>query len=160
MSEQSIFTAEEYSKNFKKNKKGKKEEALQIQVCDYIRNTYPDVIFMCDLASGLKLPVWIGLKHSKMRSSRGLPDLFIAKALVKYTGKMNMMGDEETCGQYNGLFIEIKKDGTRLKNGQIPKSDHHDEQATILVRLNQLGYKAVFGCGFEECKKIIDDYLK
>lgn len=155
MAEQSIFTADEYSKNFKKNKKGKKEEALQIQVCEYIRNTYPDVIFMCDLASGMKMPIWMAARNKKMRSSRGLPDLFIAKD----------HGDSEealyrTVKFYSGLFIEIKAEGTRLKNGQIPKSDHHDEQAVILARLNQLGYKAVFCCGFLEAKNVIDNYLK
>lgn len=150
--EQSLFSAEEYTAAFKKNKKGKKEEDLQLAVCEYIRDKYPDVIFMCDLASGMKLPIWIAARNSKMRSSRGLPDLFIAKpAYVE-----NIPGSPNL---YYGLFIELKKDGIRLKNGNIPKTDHHDEQALILARLNRVCYKAVFGVGYDECIKIIDDYL-
>jgi len=147
----SIFTAEEYSKSFKKNKKGQKEESLQLQVCEYLRNNYPDVIWFCDLASGVKLPIWIAAKNAKMRSSRGLPDLFIAQP-TNYA-------DHEgyTCG---GLFIELKRESVRLKNGSISKSDHHDEQAEILKRLEGYGYKALFACGYTEAIAAIDEYLK
>ena len=148
---QSLFTAEEYKANFKVNKKGKKEEKIQLQVCDYLRNTYPDLIWFCDLASGLKLPIWIAAKNKQMRSSRGLPDLFIAKPMSdKFIDKVG----------YNGLFIELKKDGIRLKNGSLPTNEHHAEQEAILVKLRALGYRAEFSCGYEESVKLIDEYLK
>jgi len=141
-------------------KKSKKEEKIQLQVCEYIKNTYPDVIFTCDLASGMKLPIWMGALHKRMRSSRGLPDLFIAQSKSIKTGTFNMMGDEFVSDVFNGLFIEIKRAEVRLKNGSIQKTEHHTEQAEILYRLSKSGYKAVFGCGFDECKEIIDEYLK
>lgn len=162
--ESSIFSIDEYKENFKKNKKSaKKEEKVQLQVCDYIRLKYPNVIFTCDLASGLKLPIWLGALHKKMRSSRGLPDLLIAhpKFILDYHGPANF---EKPYNRqiYNGLFIELKKDGTtvKLKNGELPANEHIREQAAILDRLRTLGYKAEFACGFEEAIKIIDEYLQ
>jgi len=125
-------------------KKKQKEENIQIAICEYIRLQFPKVIFMCDLASGMKLPIWIAAKNKKMRSSRGLPDLFIA----------------QPHDYYGGLFIELKRESSRLKNGGIAKSEHHDEQEAILARLRELTYKAEFACGFEEAKKLIDEYLQ
>jgi ribosomal protein S4 len=151
--QQDLFSTEEYKKTFVKNKKVK-EESIQLQVCDYLRKNYPNVIFTCDLASGLKLPIWIAAKHKKMRSSRGLPDLFIAHVRLK----LKSMGDSEH-EHVTGLFIELKKDSARLKNGGIAKSDHHDEQEAILSRLRQQGYRAEFACGYEEAVKLIDEYL-
>ena len=149
---QSIFTAEEYKQSFVRNKKGKKEEKVQLQVCDYLRHTYPDLIWFCDLASGLKLPIWLGVLHAKMRSSRGLPDLFIAKPKWEYAKGEGV--------KYNGLFIELKRDGIRLKNGEMPKTPHIKEQAEILARLNQQGYKSCFAAGAKEAIDIINEYLK
>lgn len=146
-----LIPVEEYRKNFKKNTKGKKEEKVQLAICDYIRNAYPEVIFTCDLASGLRLPIWLGALHKKMRSSRGLPDLFIAQPRW-ISGSAH----------HHGLFLEIKKEGVvvRLKNGELPADKHIREQAVILDKLRALGFCAAFVCGFEEAKKIIDGYLK
>lgn len=121
-----------------------KEEKVQIQVCKYLRLQYPDVIFTCDLASGMRLPIHIAAKNKAMRSSRGLPDMFIAKSNWKYSG----------------LFIEIKTSSVYLKDGKTLKADKHlREQNDRLIALIKEGYCAVFGCGFEECKKLIDGYM-
>jgi hypothetical protein len=58
------------------------------------------------------------------------------------------------------LFIELKKEGTRLKNGKMPNTKHIREQKDILNKLWSIGYLAGFACGFDEAKKIIDYYLK
>jgi hypothetical protein len=167
----SIFSVEEYKKNFKPNKKSaKKEEKIQIAVCNHIRKNYPDVIFTCDLASGLKLPVWLGALHKKMRSSRGLPDLFIAHPKKEW---QDAHCHSYLHTKYHGLFLELKKDGARKKDGtivarktQVKKNgvvvetyDHHGEQEAILSRLRLLGYKAEFAVGMDEAISIIDDYL-
>lgn len=152
MTQNNLFTPEEYKKNFVKNKKAKKEEKVQILVCDYIRAKYPDVIFQCDLASGLKLPIWISAQHKKMRSSRGMPDLFIAKPMMdKFIDKLG----------YNGLFIELKREGVKIfkKDGELVADEHIREQAAILERLRDNGYAAEFACGFEQAIEIIDQYL-
>lgn len=148
----SLFENDEVG--FTPNKKlKKKEERVQIAICNYIRLQYPSVIFTCDLSSGLRLPIWISAMHKKMRSSRGLPDLFIAKE-----GKY---GEGPHYGHYNGLFIEIKKDGTvvKLKNGSLPADKHLREQAAILEQLRNSGYRAEFCVGFDEAKNLIDEYL-
>lgn len=149
MKQQSIFTAEEYKANFKKNKNGKKEESIQLQVCDFLRNTYPDLIWFCDLASGMKLPIWIAAKNALMRSSRGLPDLYIA-CPSKVGG-----------AQKFGLFLELKKEGvvTKLNNGNLPANEHIREQADILEQLKSFGYEAKFASGYTEAVEIIKNYL-
>ena len=73
---------------------------------------------------------------------------------------------------YNGLMIELKKDGEKLlagpraKNrflsidGKEYKTEHLKEQADVIYELNRRGYAAYFAVGFEEAKQIIDDYLE
>lgn len=149
--EANLFTPEEFKENFKKNTKIK-EANIQVEVCKHLKKNYPDVIFQCDLASGMNLGQHIGGMNARLRSSRGLPDLFIAqeKRLCKsdYTG-------------YNGLFIELKRDGKSpyLKNGKLSSNPHVQEQAAILKRLEEQGYKAVFATGAKEAIEIIDEYL-
>lgn len=62
--------------------------------------------------------------------------------------------------KYAGLMIEIKKSGTRLKkkNGEWA-TPHIEEQVETLEKLRERGYRAEFAVGFEEAKKIIDEYL-
>jgi hypothetical protein len=59
-----------------------------------------------------------------------------------------------------GLFLELKKEGTRLKkkNGEWA-NDHIAEQAEILNQLKLRGYAAEFAVGFDQAKEIIDNYL-
>jgi len=63
--------------------------------------------------------------------------------------------------QKHGLFIEIKKAGTRIfkKDGTLVADQHIREQFDVLEQLRKRGYMAEFACGFDEAKKIIDGYL-
>ena len=74
-----------------------------------------------------------------------MPDLFIAEP-------------RRNC---SGLFIEFKKQGTKLfkKNGQYV-NPHIEEQAEIIKMLLQKNYNATFAIGWDMAKKIIDHYLK
>jgi len=146
-------------------KKGKqqKEEKAQIRICKYLRKDYPNVIFTCDLASGMNLPIHIAAKNKSMRSSRGLPDLFIAEPACTYSEPIGKVKPVRYMKQYYGLFIELKSEDTILykKDGvTLRKKEHIEEQAEILRQLSEKGYKAVFAVGYEEAKKIIDEYLK
>lgn len=154
-SEASLFTADEFKKTFKKNTKIK-ESSIQVQVCKHLKDNYPDVIFQCDLASGMNLGKHIGGMNARLRSSRGLPDLFIAH----WRSRLKSLGSDK-YENYNGLFIELKRDGKSpyLKDGSLSKNEHVQEQAAILKRLEEQGYKAVFAVGAEEAIKIIDEYL-
>jgi hypothetical protein len=60
-----------------------------------------------------------------------------------------------------GLFIELKKDGTRLKKKDGTwASPHIAEQAETLIKLRGEGYEATFAVGFDEAKATIDSYLR
>lgn len=123
-----------------------KEKRLHKQICTYLKMQYPNVIFLSDM-SGLKTSIGTAVQMKALRSSKGLPDLIILKPNK----------------EFSGLLIEIKtkmsdvylKDGISLRNNQ-----HVKEQSKILERLCELGYKAVYGIGFDNCIKIIDNYLK
>lgn len=94
---------------------------------------------------GIRLPMGLQAKAKRVQGGRAWPDLFIARP----------------AKEYHGLFIELKKDGTSIyrKDGQLVANPHYREQAAVLKQLEILGYRAVFGIGFEETKRIIDSYL-
>ena len=113
------------------------EEGEQLHLCAWIKETYPHIIFWSDL-SGFNLPIGLAMKAKAMRSGRGVPDLFLAFP----------------CGGYHGLFIELKKTGTKKKN-----NEHFIEQEKMLMALELLGYRATFAFGLEEAKIIISQYI-
>lgn len=119
---------------------------IQMMVADYIRLRYPDVIFHSDFGSGVRLTMGQAIKQKRLNGGRrSYPDMFIA----------------EPVGKYHGLFIELKKDGTRIlkKDGTLVADAHIREQADMLQKLEQRGFKAYFAVGFEQAKQIIDEYL-
>ena len=63
--------------------------------------------------------------------------------------------------KYAGLMIELKRPDVKIrkKNGELVANEHIREQAALLDELRNRGYKAEFACGFDEAKKIIDEYL-
>lgn len=62
---------------------------------------------------------------------------------------------------YAGLFIELKREGTRIlkKDGVSYATSHIKDQAGVMVALNRAGYLALFAVGFDQAKQIIDEYL-
>lgn len=171
---------------FEKKERGKsknKEEKVQIAICKYLRLQYPNVIFTCDLASGIRLTMGQAVKHKSMRSSRGQPDLFIAHskgpktaAVIKEAAGIKGYHRIMVAYEYTGLFIELKRDGTPLKRPKDAQKilkgekklrlagdwydDHIEEQAGILEQLRKQGYRAEFAIGFEEAKNLIDEYMR
>ena len=113
------------------------------QVCQFLKLQYPDIIFTSDL-SGVRLPVGLAVKVSRLKSDRGIPDLLIF----------------EPRNGYHGLFIEMKRTGEKLlkKDGSF-KSDHLKEQCDLHIRLRSKGYYCEFAAGFDEAKKIIENYM-
>lgn len=121
----------------------KREESIHQSVCKYLKLQYPDCIFSSE-SGGIRLTMGQAIKAKSLRSESKLPDLLIMEAR----------------GGYCGLFIEIKKDSVWLRDGSLSKDKHIQAQAAVLDRLNKKGYCAVFGCGFDLTKAIIDDYMK
>lgn len=121
------------------------ESVIHTQICSYLRLQYPNIMFITDL-SGIKLTIGQAIKLKTLRSGRAWPDLFIA----------------EPNKEYHGLFLEIKRDSSeiRRKDGSLKTNNQHiNEQYNVLNELKSKGYVAVFACGFDEAKRIIDDYL-
>lgn len=126
------------------------EAQLQEAVCKYISHQYPSVMFNSDM-SGVKLTKGQAIRASKLRSSRGFPDLVIYEP--KYQGvQISFSG----C-----LFIELKREGVKItkKDGTLVADTHIREQAAVIQELRERGYVAEFACGFDEAKQIIDKYL-
>jgi hypothetical protein len=121
------------------------ESELQVQVAQYIRLKYPKVLFHSDYGSGIKLTKGQAIKQKRQNGGRrGWPDMFIA----------------EPRQGHKGLFIELKKSGTRLKKKDGSwASSHLEEQNVMLNELGKRGYAAYFAVGFDEAKDIIDDYM-
>lgn len=88
-----------------------KESDLQVQVADYLRLQYPDVLFHSDFGSGIKLTMGQAAKQKRQNGGRrAWPDMFIAEPLG-YVGERypdSAAGQMETAG----LFLEFKKEGT------------------------------------------------
>lgn len=136
------------------------EAEVQVQVADYLRLQYPSVMFHSDFGSGIKLTMGQAIKQKRQNGGRrAWPDMFIAE--VKYIGEaINGAHFAEQVANY-GLFIELKKAGTRIykKDGTLVADEHIREQFDVLEQLRKRGYMAEFACGFDEAKKIIDEYL-
>lgn len=133
----------------------KAEEQIQLAIVNYIRYQYPDVLFRSD-AAGFKLSVGQAKKMKALNGGiRAWPDLFIAKPKLRQT-------KDGLPAFTHGLFIELKKDGTKIlkKDGTLVTDEHIREQFDMLHDLRARGYAAEFACGFDEAKKLIDDYMK
>jgi len=113
-------------------------------VADYLKMQYPKVIFTSD-SSGIRLTIGNAKKMLALKASYKIPDLLILNP----------------NGKYHGLIIEIKREGEKiyLKNGELSNSKHLQAQFKTLQILESVGYKAVFGVGFDQCRKIIDEYF-
>lgn len=123
------------------------ELELQAQVADYIRLKYPSVIFHSDFGSGIKLTMGQAIRQKRLNGGRrSWPDMLLA----------------EPRGDYHALFIELKREGTRIfkKDGALVADEHIREQFDMLHDLRRKGYAAEFGIGFDATKKLIDDYMK
>ena len=135
----------------------KKEELLHLNVCDYLRKNYPDVLFRTDFSSGMKMSPGQAAKHKKFQKSRAWPDLFIAESGVVEFKEDGLIAHLRK----NGMFLELKADGTKLykKDGTLRKNEHIEEQAEMLDKLNESGYYARFAVGYDQAIQIITDYL-
>ena len=150
------------------------EAELQTQVADYLRLQYPGVLFHSDYGSGVKLTIGQARRQKRQNGGRrAWPDMFIAepkycKGWVKIVKKLNAKPEDfegvpkfELKEKKYGLFLELKRQGTRIykKDGTLVADQHIREQYDMLEQLRRRGYKAEFACGFDEAKKIIDEYL-
>ena len=121
------------------------EYHLQAQICDYLRLQYPDALWQSDL-SGIKLTVGQAVKVKRIKYGKYWPDLIVF----------------EPRGGYNGLAIEIKRNGPEIytRDGRLRQTAHIQGQAEMLARFRERGYMAEFVCGFDEAQQMIDGYTR
>lgn len=144
------------------------EADLQVQVADYLRLQYPEVMFHSDYGSGIKLTMGQAIKQKRQNGGRrAWPDMFIAEPRDVVVGQKPVMITGVLCQQditehRCGLMIELKRPGTRIykKDGTLVADEHIREQFDVLEQLRKRGYMAEFACGFDEAKKLIDEYLR
>lgn len=120
------------------------EKELHLAICKYIKMQYPSILFSSE-QSGLRVSMYQAKQLKATRSCSGLPDIMIF----------------EPRKNYYGLFLEIKKEGTKVykKDGDLRSDTHLAQQEEILHQLKQKGYFAEFIVGFDQAKAVIDYYL-
>jgi len=123
-----------------------RERVIQVALTKWLRMEYPDIDFFNDWASGAYLTVGQNSARLAMASNNGWVDLFIA----------------EPSRGYHGLYIELKKEDVRiyLKDGKtLTANPQIRKEAEFLARQRTKGYCAVFACGLEQAKTVIDKYF-
>ena len=127
-----------------KAKISQSENSVHYQVAQYLKIQFPHVLYHSDSSGELRTEAQ-RFRMAKINKGAKWPDLFIAHPV----------------GTRHGLFIEIKRDRSVLykADGVTFKDEHVTGQNKILQHLKALGYGAYFGCGFAECKYLIDNYL-
>lgn len=132
-----------------------REHQLYVKIAQYLQRNYPKVVYRFDLAADLKLTVGQAKKFKTLHPERGYPDLFIANSAPRCI-------DGSWKYEYYGLYLELKAEGNSpfKKDGTLKKDQHLQEQMVMLEKLRRRGYRAEFATGFDETKKIIDEYLE
>ena len=116
-------------------------------VCSYLNLQHSSTLYMSDTIAAVKLmPQQANRNKAIQKEGFKTPDIIIFRPNQKY----------------HGLFIELKIDTPFRRDGEIKASqdDHLKKQLETLNQLEKLGYKAVFAWDFDQCKQIIDDYMK
>lgn len=120
-----------------------RERIIQRSLTRYLNSLNVD--FHNDWAAGAYLTQGQNASKKSMDSNGGWVDLFIA----------------EPRDGYHGLYIELKKEGevTHRRDGKLRKNDQIYKENAFLERQRRKGYRAEFGIGYEESRRIIDEYL-
>lgn len=125
------------------------ETQIYEQIARYLNFKHPKVIYHFDL-SGIHNPSPRTRGLYSRLNGRAFPDLFIAKSVFR----------TESVDVANGMFLEIKREGTRLtKRDGSWASPHIAEQAAMLEALAAQGYIAQLACGLDEALELIESYL-
>lgn len=120
----------------------KKEESIQLALCEYVKLKYPEAIFTSE-SSGIRLTMGQAIKSKKLRSGNGLPDFMLF----------------EPRGSWHGLFLELKVISPYKKDGSLKSDPHIQEQHKVIVNLLRSGYCATFAVGLDEAIRLVDYYM-
>lgn len=113
-----------------------------MELFSYLSLVYPDVIAISE-SSGLRVSQGLSMKLKRLRSKHTHCDIYIL----------------QPQGNYHGLVIELKAKNIYKKDGTLYKDEHLEDQQRTIDLLREKGYYATFAVGFDETRRIIDDYL-
>lgn len=126
-----------------------KESDLYEQLARYLSLKHPELEgrWHFDLAGVNNPSKYTRALYGRL-NKRAWPDLLIAQPAY-FEGT-----------PYHGLFIELKREGTRTlkRNGEYA-SEHIAEQADMLGALGVQGYIAQFAVGYDEAVSLIEGYM-
>lgn len=108
------------------------EYHIQVALAQWLRIQYPRILWTAS-AGGMRTGIATAKKMKAMGYRKGCPDLLIF----------------EPRGSYHGLFVELKA----------PGGTKSTEQKAFIKQAEDLGYCACFAFGFEEARKMIEDYI-
>lgn len=121
-----------------------KEYQLQVAIADYLRITYPDVMFLSDTVAAVKLTMPQAVRNKRIQCvGFHCPDLLIL----------------EPRHGYHGLFFELKSESPFKRDGTLKKDAHLEAQGVTLERLREKGYWAEFEWDFDNIRRRIDGYF-
>lgn len=147
----------------------KKEQNIQIELCDWLRDTLPNVHFRSDTGSGAFNSKYEKNTHNRQQSSDSLPDITIFASRHGYHALMIEL-------KADGVNLRKKRDGTKIlvkkdTRGRIIEKDykirlkgdwsslHIEKQALRIQELREAGYCATFAVGLESAKKQVCKYF-
>lgn len=124
----------------------KSEQKLQIKLCSYIKNFYPNVYFSSD-PSGLRVTPGLRNLLKATRSRHAQLDITILAP--------------SRCRKYHALILELKKESPYKKDGQyiFKLNKHISDQIDTMRELEEIGYRATWCWSFEMGKDILAQYL-
>lgn len=121
----------------------KPEQHLQKQLCAWMKIQHPTVYFFSD-PSGLRVPAGLRNYLKATRSHHAALDVSILESRMSWSG----------------LILELKAKSPFKKDGKTLLSDPHlEDQHKTMVHLRNRGFMCELVWGFEQGKKIINDYL-
>lgn len=157
-----MTTKQTQGRQIKRGKYVVPEKNVHYQVCEYLRRQYPTILFRSDYGAGLRMTIGQATMQKKLQNGDKWPDLMICEPRDYCLPDPQFGKDGIVIPCLNhGLFLELKKSGTKLKkkNGEWV-TDHIKAQAECMNKLRAKGYKCDFAVGFDEAKRAIDEYLK
>jgi hypothetical protein len=124
--------------------KAQPEFQLQKDVCTFLDEKYPNVLYLSSVGSAFRLtmPQQQRLKSISKRGFRQ-PDVFIVQANKTY----------------HGFFIELKADSPFKKDGKLKAGEHLEDQQVSINDLRARGYRADFAWDIENIKQTLKEYL-
>lgn len=124
--------------------KAQPEFQLQSAVAEYLRTAHKGVLFLSDVRASMKLTIPQQVRSKKIQADDfAMPDMVIFEARHGY----------------HGMFLELKAESPRKKDGGLKAGDHLARQYRDILALRERGYYADFYWDMDDVIEHIRWYL-